>query len=193
MNSYFTIRSDEDTVRHWWLSLILGILFLCISLFLLFSPRGGYGALVVLFSISMLLGGIAEIIFSVVNRHSLQGWGWYLAGGMLGLILGIFLVASPLVTAAIIPYVLAFWIMFGGISGIAFSIQLQGAKVNTWGWYLAFGILAIILSFIIIWNPFTGVVMSLFFVAISFMLMGINRIMMAIELKNIHKHLKRLE
>ena len=47
----------------------------------------------VIFSISMLISGIIEIIFSISNRRGISSWGWYLAGGIIDLILGIYLVA----------------------------------------------------------------------------------------------------
>ena len=44
----------EHAVKNWWLSLILGILYIIVALCLLFAPGSSYIALSVIFSISML-------------------------------------------------------------------------------------------------------------------------------------------
>ena len=67
----------EHAVKNWWLSLILGILYIIVALCLLFAPGSSYIALSVIFSISMLISGIIEIIFSISNRRSISSWGWY--------------------------------------------------------------------------------------------------------------------
>ena len=178
----------QKAIKNWWVSLVLGILFIGVSLLLMFKPMEGYGALVVVFSICMFMSGILEIVFAVSNREALSGWGWYLTGGIIDLILGIFLMASPLMTAMLIPYVLAFWIMFRGFSAIGFAMELQHAGVRSWGWYLVFGILPVICSIIIIWYPAVGAVTSIYIVAFAFMFMGFFRIMMAFELRDLHKN-----
>ena len=48
----------EHAVKNWWLSLILGILYIIVALCLLFAPGSSYIALSVIFSISMLISGI---------------------------------------------------------------------------------------------------------------------------------------
>ena len=50
----------EHAVKNWWLSLILGILYIIVALCLLFAPGSSYIALSVIFSISMLISGIIK-------------------------------------------------------------------------------------------------------------------------------------
>ncbi|MFD1166733.1 DUF308 domain-containing protein [Sphingobacterium daejeonense] len=38
------------------------------------------------FSISFLFSGVMEIIFAFNNKNEIDGWGWYLAGGILNTI-----------------------------------------------------------------------------------------------------------
>ena len=56
-------------VKNWWVSLILGILYVAVALGLMFFPFNGYAALSILFSISMLVSGLLEIAFAVSNRQ----------------------------------------------------------------------------------------------------------------------------
>ena len=73
----------KQEVKNWWISLILGILYVVVALSLMFFPLNGYAALSILFSISMLVSGLLEISFAVSNRRRVSSWGWYLAGGII--------------------------------------------------------------------------------------------------------------
>ncbi len=181
------IEELKSSVKNWWVSLVLGILFIGTALLLMFYPLAGYGALVVLFSVCMFASGILEIFFSVSNRKVLPGWGWNLTAGIIDLLLGLFLICYPLITAAVLPIILAFWIMFRGCMGIGLAMDMSKMGVKGWGWYLAFGILAIICSIAIIWQPAAGALASVYIIAFAFMFMGFVRIMLAFELRDLHK------
>lgn len=104
----------KHSVKNWWTSLLLGIVYIIVALWLMFSPLSSYVALSIVFSISMLISGILEIIFSLSNRKGVPSWGWYLVGGIIDLILGIYLIAYPMVSMEVIPFIIAFWLMFRG-------------------------------------------------------------------------------
>ncbi len=166
---------------------MLGILFLLVALFLMFFPVEGYGALVVLFCACMLTSGILEIVFSVSNRGILPAWGWYLTCGIIDILLGFLLIWYPGITAIIIPYLLSFWTMFRGFTAIGFSFDFNRLGVPGWGWYLVFGILAILCSFAIIWNPDIGAFASVYILAFAFLFIGFFRIMISIDLRNLSR------
>ncbi len=182
----------RSAVRNWWVSLIVGVLFIALALFLMFRPIQGYEALVVFFSVCIFLSGVLETIFAISNRNVLYGWGWYFAAAIIDLILGIVLISLPAVTAALIPIILAIWIMFRGFSAIGSSMELRRMKVSAWGWYLAFGIVAILCSIAIIWNPMAGAIASLYVVAFSFLIMGFFRIMLGFELRNLYGNIQNI-
>ena len=69
-------------VKNWWVSLLLGLLYILIAICLMFTPLASYVALSVLFSVSMFVSGTLEILFAVTNRKNISSWGWYLASGI---------------------------------------------------------------------------------------------------------------
>lgn len=85
----------QQEVKNWWISLILGILYVIVAISLMFSPLSGYAVLSILFSVSMLFSGLLEISFAVSNRRRVSSWGWYLAGGIIDMILGFYLDSLP--------------------------------------------------------------------------------------------------
>lgn len=49
-------------VKNWWVSLLLGLLYILIAICLMFTPLASYVALSVLFSVSMFVSGTLEIL-----------------------------------------------------------------------------------------------------------------------------------
>lgn len=181
----------KRSVKHWWLSLILGILYIGAAVCVLFSPISSYIVLSIVFSISMLISGIVEIFFAVSNRKNISSWGWYLAGGVIDLILGVYLIAYPLVSMEIIPFIIAYWMMFRGFSATGYAMDLKRYGTKEWGWYMAFGILAILCSLIILWQPAVGALYIIYLLTFTFLIIGIFRVMLSFELKGLHKKAKQ--
>ncbi|MCD8184822.1 MAG: DUF308 domain-containing protein [Bacteroides sp.] len=178
----------KQEVKNWWISLLLGILYIVVALNLMFSPFSGYAFLSVLFSISMLFSGLLEISFAVSNRQRISSWGWYLAGGIIDMIVGFYLIAYPLVSMEVIPFIIAFWLMFRGFSSVGYAMDFKKYRTKDWGWYIAFGILAIICSLIILWQPAVGAIYAVYMISFAFLIIGCFRIMLSFALRHLHKH-----
>ena len=180
----------QHSVKNWWASLLLGIVYIIVALWLMFAPLSSYVALSIVFSISMLISGILEILFAVSNRKGVPSWGWYIVGGIIDVILGIYLIAYPMVSMEVIPFIIAFWLMFRGFSSTGYSIDLKRYGTRDWGWYMAFGILAILCSIGIIWQPGLGALSLVYMIAYTLLIIGIFRVMLSFELKSLHKRNK---
>ncbi len=176
-----------SAVKNWWMSLIAGILFIAAALWLMFAPAASYVILSILFSLLMFVSGIVEIVFAASNRH-ISSWGWYLAGGIIDLILGILLLAIPSLSMQVLPFVLAFWLMFRGFTTIGYGMDLHRYGITHWGWHLAFGILAVLCSLGILWQPMAGALTLVYLAAYALLVIGIFRIMLAFELRALYRH-----
>ncbi|MDR1699184.1 MAG: DUF308 domain-containing protein [Prevotellaceae bacterium] len=186
------IEEVKTAIKYWWLSLILGFLFVGMGVVMMFTPGITFEVLAFVFSICMFVGGIFEITFSISNKKVLSGWGWYLASGIIDLLFGILLLSIPALSMALIPFLLAFWFMFRGFSAIGFSIDLNRVGSHNWGWYLVMGILAIICSIAIIFHPAIGALTTVYIAAFAFVFIGLFRIMLSFELKNLKDDNKKL-
>ena len=130
---------------------------------------------------------------SLANKKGISSWGWYLAGGIIDLILGIFLMASPGLSMEVLPFVLAFWLMFRGFSATGYSMDLKRYGTRNWGWYMVFGILAILCSIGVIWQPALGAFTLVYMIAYALLIIGIFRVMLSFELKSLHKRNKEAQ
>ncbi len=151
VNSFFkTIRSS---IKHWYIPLIIGILLILLGFYTIYTPVAAFLTLAILFSWSFIISGILEIIFAVQNKDEVDGWGWYLTGGILYTLFGILLIANPLLSASTLAFIVGFYALFKSFQLLSFSFDLKNYGSKSWGWNLLFAILGIIFSFILLWNP----------------------------------------
>lgn len=184
------LSTVKSSTKNWWLSIILGVLFILLGIWVFRTPLASYISLSMLFSVFIFISGIFGIIFAVSNRKQMEGWGWHLAGGILDLLIGSLLVLHPAVTMTILPFYVGFWVLFRGIFGIGLSFQFKSFGVPNWGLLLVFGILTVLFSFLLLLNPaFTGL-WIVYMTAFAFIVMGIFRIILGFNLRKIHKYLK---
>ena len=81
MSNFF--KTVKNTVKYWYIPLIIGLTFIGTGIYTLVSPLESYVALSIIFSLSFLFSGLAEMVFSVANRDEIDNWGWTLAFGIL--------------------------------------------------------------------------------------------------------------
>ncbi|HNU47202.1 MAG TPA: HdeD family acid-resistance protein [Bacteroidia bacterium] len=182
----------ENRLNYWYLLLITGIMFIILSIGVFFTPLSSFLALAWVISFGFVIGGISEIAYSVSNRKKLKNWGWYLAGGIITLILGLQLSLIPGVTGLILCYYIGFWLLFRSIMEITNSIDLKKYHVKYWGWVLTFGILGVITSLILLWNPIITSVAIIYCIGIGLLMFGVVQIVLAFGLRKIKDKIENI-
>ena len=172
--------------------MLVGILFVVISIVVFTSPLGSLLALSLLFALSFLFGGLSEVVFSIVNRDRLDNWGWSLAFGILTFIVGISLVSHPELSISALAFYIGFLLLFRSIASISFAMDIKKYGSKDWGGLLAFGILGAIVSFFLIWNPLFAGLSVVVLVALSFLFTGLFSILLAMQLRKLHKSSKEI-
>ena len=112
-------------VKNWWVSLLLGLLYILIAICLMFTPLASYVALSVLFSVSMFVSGTLEILFAVTNRKNISSWGWYMAFGVLAILCSIGIIWQPGLGALSLVYMIAYTLLIIGIFRVMLSFELK--------------------------------------------------------------------
>jgi len=183
----------KDTVKNWWVSLLVGILAIIVGVWCLCSPDATLVALTMVFIIAFLIGGILEIVYAVSNAKIVAGWGWSLASGIIDILFALLLMILPtLLITTLLIYFVGFWILFRSIWAIGEATELQRFGVRGWGWLLALAILSVLLAFVFMISPLFGGIFIVAFVGVAFISFGIFRIYRAFLLKSLHKYIKKL-
>lgn len=183
------VREAKSAVKNWYLSLIVGILFIFVGIVVFATPLESYITLSILFSVIFFVSGIFGIVYSIANRN-IKNWGWGLFSGIIDLLFGILLIARPDLSLIILPIFVGFMLLFRSMTSMAISFDLKDFGVKGWGWLLCLGIIGAILSFIIIWNPAIGGLTIVLWTGLAFIIIGIFGIFLAFQLKKI-KNLTR--
>ena len=186
------LRSFKNAVEHWYIPLLVGVLFVIVSIVAFTSPMGSFVALSIFFSLSFLFGGLSEVGFAVANRKHLDNWGWSLAFGILTFVVGILLFLNPGLSMATLAFYIGFVVLFRSIAAIGFAMDIRKYTSEGWGLLLTLGILGAIISFILIWNPLFAGMSIVILIALSFLFAGLFSIALAFQMKRMHKTSKNI-
>ncbi len=111
------LKTIKNTVKYWYVPSIIGAILILLGGYLFSVPLATYMTLAILFSISFVITGGLEVYFSIQNKDELEGWGWYLASGIISLVLGIILIIKPQTAAATLPFFIGFTLLFRSFQG----------------------------------------------------------------------------
>lgn len=170
----------SGSVKHWWMFLLRGLLFIVLGVYMISSPSESYMALSLLFGVIILLAGIAELIHAFSNRHS-RRWGWRLFVGIIDLVLGLILVFNIKVSMAVLPFILGIWFFFSGASLLSFATVVRRPF-----WLAVGGMLIISISFLVMFVPEFGAMTIVVWTAFAFIAAGIFNGLLAFWLKDVN-------
>ncbi len=133
--------------------IIVGILLIIAGIYCLCNPDVGLISLSLYLGIILLISGIIDIvIFAKCNRYMI-GAGWFLADGILTVLLSLFLLFHQTFTLLSLPFIFGMWLLFSGINQFVNSFELQNLGVRGWGWLTVLGILMAMVGFFSLFNP----------------------------------------
>lgn len=139
--------------ERWWVSLLLGILAVIAGIAAILAPFVAGLVLAKVIGIALVIGGVVHAVTAVVRHRSV---GRVLLGLLVAafyVIVGLYLLYSPVVGVLALTLALGIFYVAEGIARIIAAIGARDT-VN-WGWELVGGILALILG-IIIWSGWPG-------------------------------------
>ena len=193
---------------------ILGVLVAIAGIYACMQPIATQvslaGVFVIIMGISMVVGGIAEICNWNNNRKMGISDSWSLVGGIISIILGVILLgcnfaAAGLVTATFMSYMMAIWLVVGGIMRIMTSLKLRDFSKNlttsynpnsmresvaqqeikqisgSWGFVLVTGILMIIAGILCFSSPIVLIAFMGVTFGVSMIISGISIVGLAIS------------
>lgn len=187
------LKKVKNSVKHWYIPLIIGLIFIALGIWTFMSPAESFLSLTILFIWAFIVGGIFEIFFAVTNKEELDHWGWELASGILTLAIGIIMALNPAISLVTLPFYVGFVIMFRSIMAISSSIELKKYGVLDWGNLMAMGILGLILSFILLWNPMLAGLSIVVWTGMALIIIGGYAIYFATKLKKLHATAKDIK
>jgi len=184
-------KTIENAIKHWYLPSIVGILLIVLGIWTLTTPLESYIMLSIVFAVGFFLSGIFEMIFALSNKH--KSWRWSFALGLLSIIIGLLMILNPAISMATLPFYVGFMLLFHSILGICSAYEMRQYGIMDWGWLMLVAVLALIFSFIMLWNPLFAGVSIVVWTGIAFIVTGFYMIYFStrlIKLNNLWKKMK---
>ncbi|HMY83702.1 MAG: HdeD family acid-resistance protein [Saprospiraceae bacterium] len=179
-NNFETVK---NSARHWYLLLILGIVFVLMGVWTLLTPISSLIALSIFFAVTLLVSGLFETIYAIANREIISGWGWNLAGGIIDLLIGFLLIANPGLSVVFLLFYVGFAMIFRATMTIGWAVQLNKLGFKNWGWLLATGITGLLFSFMLLWNPAVTGLITIIYLSVAFITLGIAQIIISFRIR----------
>lgn len=174
-------------VRHWWMLMLAGILCLAAGIAVFIFPLESYVVMSIIFGVLMLIVGAVQLLIASTSNNYLMMRGYVIVGGVLDLILGLFMCLYPGITLVLIPIMLGIWMMYHSFMIIAFGGDLDTFNVKGNGLVVVSGVVLLILSFLILMNPFgAGIAAVVVMAGVGLLVFGLILCMMSMKLKEIH-------
>lgn len=174
-------------IQHWWLMLIAGLLCIVMGILVFVFPMESYLTLSILFGVLMLLVGAAQLIIASTSGNYLAMRGYLVVGGVLDIILGIFLCVYVGASLIVLPVMMGLWLMYHSFILIAFGGDMEVFDLNGSGLVIVGGVLLLLLSILVLVNPLSaGVATVVIFAGIGLLILGVLLTMISLKMKNIH-------
>lgn len=182
-----TVKASR-AVRHWWLHMLCGILCVAAGIAVFIFPMESYMTMGLLFGILMLLVGTTQLVVASSSGNYLTMRGYVIVGGILDVILGVFLCVNPYVSMVLMPVLLGIWMLYHSFIIMAFGGDLETFRIDGSGWTVAGGALLMLLSIFVLVNPMSaGVATVVVLAGVGLIFFGILLCALSFKLKNIHR------
>ncbi|MDM1044403.1 DUF308 domain-containing protein [Myroides sp. 1354] len=183
--SSIILNRIKQNVKHWYLPVILGVVFILAGIFIMMTPVASYLSLALLFSWLFFFSGIAEIAFALSNRKQLDGWGWILFSGIVDVVLGLILLSKPAITLQVLPIYVGCVLLFRSVRSLSMAVELNNYGVKGISSMVLFGILGLLFAIFMMTNLEAGAFTIVYWTAFSIMTLGLFSILYGMKLKKL--------
>lgn len=177
----YPARSIARESAGW--TIAFGVLLIILGLFALMAPLIAGVAITVLLGWLLIIGGIAHLVVSWHLRHA-GGFIWELLIGLAYIVMGIFLLAHPLVGLVALTAFLGAYLLIKGIFELIMWFRVR--HLHGGGWVLFDAIVSLLLS-ALIWLhlPYSAVWVVGTLVGFGILFSGISRLVLGIHAKRL--------
>ncbi len=134
---------------HWKLFLIEGVILVVLGFLAIAVPMIAGLAVAILFGWLFLISGIVGLYTTFAMRNA-PGFWWSLLSGVLGVVVGLWLLVQPAIGLVSLTYFLIAFFIIEGVATIMFALDHRAALTGRWGWMLTSGVVDLFLAAIIL-------------------------------------------
>ena len=182
-----SINKIQNSIKYWYIPFVIGLLFVFIGGYCLFSPYDSYLMLAKVTGYAIILSGLIEIFVTFQKIKENGNWQWSLIFGLSELAIGFIIVNRPEISVVVLSIFVAYMVFIRSINAISNALELKTLGVKDWWMALILGLLGIVLSYILIDNPKLAGNTVAFWIGIGLIISGIVSIYISFKFKNLKK------
>ncbi len=134
--------------KHWVFFLVEGIILIVLGALAAVIPVLATLAVTILLGWLLLASGVVGL-FTTFWMRAAPGFWWSLLSAVLGILVGILLLAAPVRGAISLTIVLIAFFIIEGVASIMFALEHKREVAGRWGWMLVSGIIDLVLAALI--------------------------------------------
>jgi len=173
----------ETLAKNWWLVALRGLVALVLGIVILLIPQAAATFLIIFVGAYALVDGVFALIVAIVNKPQHKDRWWMVVEGIIGILAGIAILASPILAAVLLLFIIAFWALLTGIFEIIFAAVQWKTLPDKWLMLLG-GIFSVVLGCLILSNPSFGALFIVTMIAVYMVLFGVLLILLGFSLRN---------
>lgn len=176
--------------RSKWGIALRGLFGIIIGIIILTRPIASVAALALVVALWAMIEGVVAIMYAFDLRSIVQHWWVLLLTGGVSVLFGVAaLYYYPGLSLSFIVLWVAWWLLTAG--AIAAFVAIQERKVGlSWGWTMAFGVLAIVAGILAIMYPGVTLAWLLSLLAAFGIVGGVMRLVIAFRLQSFEGEIK---
>ena len=167
----------------WWSLLIRGICIIILGIMAFSWPGLTLAVLMIFFGAFVLVDGIFAIVVSVSKHKVFKQLRSLLLEALVGIVVGIIVFMEPLIAGLVMFYLIAAWLLIGGIIRIVTAIMIR--KETPMGAPLALGIVLVLLGLAIFFIPIITLLTMLWLIAAFAIVIGIFLLVGAVQVRKL--------
>jgi len=187
-----SLKTIQDSVKHWYVPLILGLIFICTGLYCLFNTGETYTVFSKVLAYSIMASGLIEIFFIFSKIKEETDWKWSLVFGLTELAIGYILISNPAISFVVLSIIVAFMVLIRSLSAIANSIELRTLGTEDWWVLSVLGVIGVIMSFILINNPKLAGMTVAFWIGLALIMLGLFSVFISLKFRKLNKAAKKI-
>ncbi|WP_217971601.1 DUF308 domain-containing protein [Staphylococcus xylosus] len=171
---------QSSTIK--WSSLIIGVSFLIIGVFIISFPEENLFAITWLIGLLFIINGFLEIfVRQVIKRTANQSATMLIILGIINIILGLLILFNVVTSTTFIVYLFAIWFIINAFFNMFNVTPLEKSNKIFHIISIILNILAILFGIILLFNPLIAAFIIAIFISAVFFIIGVSYIIDALN------------
>lgn len=157
----------QEAARLWWLTLAVGLLSIVAGVLVLLKPSESLATIAVIVGIFVAVDGVIALLAALRGTASSRGLS--ALAGVLGLIVGAFLIRHPVHGITAVAMLVGLWLIAVGALRLVLSFDAPAHR----GWRALVGAIELIAGIVIVASPGIGLTTLAILIGVSLIVNGI--------------------